>query len=57
MIQKFLCWLFGHKTVYKVFTGETVLVDGAFDRNVNTPILMWERSKFCLRCGKKVHED
>jgi len=57
MIQKLLCWLFGHKTVYKAFTGQTVAVDGHFDRNITTPVMTWERSKFCLRCGEKVHQD
>lgn len=57
MIQKLLCWLLGHKTVYKAFTGQTAVVDGVFDRNINTPVMIWERSKFCLRCGTKVHEE
>ncbi len=57
MLQKLLCWLFGHKTIYKAFTGQTAVVDGVFDRDVKTPINVWERSKFCLRCGKNIHEE
>jgi len=57
MIQKLRCWLFGHKTVVKAYTGETVVADGTFDRDVKHLLYRWERSKFCLRCGKKVHKD
>jgi len=57
MIQKLLCWLLGHKTVYKAATGQTLVADGAFDRDIRYPLMRWERSEFCLRCGKKVHED
>ena len=56
MIQKLLCWLFGHKTVYRAFTGQTAVVDGAFDRGLTMPVMVWARSKFCLRCGTPVHQ-
>jgi len=52
MIQKMLCWLIGHKTVYRAFTGQTTVVDGTFDKNIVTPLMKWEKSEFCLRCGK-----
>ncbi len=57
MLQKFLCWLFGHKTLYKVATGEVLVADGVFDRDVKYPLMKWEVSKFCLRCGVTVYED
>lgn len=57
MLKSFLCWLFGHKTVYKAYTGQTATVDGVFDRGLIVPVFTWERAKFCLRCGKPVHED
>ncbi len=57
MLKRFLCWFFGHKTVYKVFTGQTVVIDGYLDRNIVTPVYRWERNKYCLRCGTPVHED
>ena len=57
MIQRFLCWLFGHKTVHKAFTGQVLVADGAFDRNVKHPLYKYEKTKFCVRCGTKVHED
>ena len=57
MIQKLLCWLFGHKTVFKAFTGQTAVVDGPFERGKTMPITVWSRSKFCLRCGTTVHQD
>jgi len=57
MIQKFLCWLFGHKTVVKAYTGQTLVADSHFERDFKHLLYRWERSKFCLRCGKIVHED
>ena len=57
MIKKLLCWLWGHKTVVKAYTGETMIADGAFDRDVKHPLYRWERSKFCTRCGKSIHQD
>lgn len=57
MIQKILCWLLGHKTVYEAATGHVIVADGAFDRDIKYPLVKWERSKFCLRCGEIVHKD
>ena len=57
MIQKLLCWLFGHKTMFRAAIGRTLTVDTPFERDMKIPLVKWERSKFCLRCGTKVHED
>ena len=57
MLQKLLCWLLGHKTMYKAATGDVIVADGAFDRDIKYPLYTLERSKYCLRCGVKVHED
>ncbi len=57
MIQKLLCLLLGHKTVYSAFTGQIARVDTAFVRNVATPVYTLERSDFCRRCGTRVHYD
>ena len=57
MIQKFLCWFFGHKTVVKAYTGGTIVADGAFDYDIKHLCYRYERQEFCVRCGTKVHED
>ncbi len=57
MIQKLLCLILGHKTVYEAFSGQTVVVDSAFDRGLTKPLMVWTKSKFCLRCGIVIHED
>ncbi len=57
MIQKFLCWSLGHKTMFKVATERILVADTAFDRDVKHTVLRWERSKFCLRCGTLVHGE
>jgi len=57
MIQKLLCWLFGHKTVFLATTGKILVTDDLFDRDVKNPLMVWARSKFCLRCGKIIHKE
>ena len=57
MIQKFLCWFFGHKTVLKAYTGQTLTADTTFEKDVKHPLYKYERSKFCIRCGVMVHKD
>lgn len=57
MLQKLLCWLIGHKTVYKVATGEIITVDTHFEKDQKLPLMQWLRSDFCLRCGVGVHES
>lgn len=57
MLQKLLCWLLGHKTMFKAATGEVLVSDSAFDRDVKHALMKWERSKYCLRCGTQVHQE
>ncbi len=52
MIKKFWCFLWGHKTVVKAYTGETMLTKG---RCVG--LYRWKRMKFCARCGKDCHDS
>lgn len=58
MIIRFWCWLWGHKTILKVATGQTY--------ETTNPVsgfpqlghyLVLERKDFCVRCGKKVHDS
>jgi len=58
MLQKLLCFLLGHKTVYNVFTGETAEVSSHLTGDpIIEPIFRVTRSAFCHRCGKLVHKD
>ncbi len=57
MLQKLLCRVWGHKTMLKGYTGQTIVIDGVFDRNLTHPLYRWERQRYCIRCGVKVHED
>ncbi len=57
MIQRLLCWLFGHKTMFKAAIGSTITVDTHFEKDQKLPLMKWERSKLCLRCGRVVHRD
>jgi hypothetical protein len=53
MLKTIWCWIWGHKTVVKKFTGETThgIVNGLGDTG---PLMMyvWRKEPFCLRCGK-----
>ena len=56
MLQRFICGLFGHKTVYKAATGQTVVVTNRlFAQNESVLLMRFVRSDYCLRCGKLVH--
>lgn len=57
MIQKLLCWLLGHKTVFQAATGHVLVADATFQRDYKYPLVTTERSKFCLRCGVMVHHE
>jgi len=57
MMKTILCWLFGHKTVFKSFTGEYGIGWHPFEGQVQVPVLRWERSRFCLRCGRGIHSE
>ena len=54
MLKRWICRLWGHRTVYKAFTGQIVEVDTAFVTGQRTPVSHWERSSYCLRCGVDV---
>jgi len=56
MLQRLLCWLFGHKTVIRCYSRNT----GTMDSIIGVTTLLYYtlvRSPFCTRCGKKVHAD
>ena len=58
MLQKLLCWLFGHKSVYRAYIGQTATITDSLTLQDRTlPVTKWVRSNFCLRCGTKVHDD
>ena len=51
MLKKLICWLWGHKVVAKVETGETYLV-GPSRGSIQRPLKKFEVQPFCLRCSK-----
>lgn len=58
MIQRLLCWLLGHKTVFKAPTGKQYVIMNQLTGQPDIGNYMrWARSEFCLRCGKRVHKD
>ena len=55
MLKKLICWLWGHKTVHKVVTGNTMEVTEPMTGLLKTVVLCkWERTPFCTRCGRTV---
>jgi len=58
MIKKLICWLWGHKTIHKAVTGNTMEITQSMTGMLNTvPIFKYERTTFCTRCGEMVHDD
>jgi hypothetical protein len=58
MIKKLICILWGHSTIHKAITGETVIRTNSLTANDETvPLYALVRVPFCSRCGEKVHED
>jgi len=52
MLQIFLCWLFGHKTMVKAYTGNVMESNGIEDK-----LFIWRREKYCTRCGVEVWKN
>ncbi len=58
MIIKLICWLWGHKTILKAATGETFqTINQATGLPQTGHYYVLERKDFCVRCGKKIHEQ
>ncbi len=55
MLKELICLLWGHKTVHKAFTGNTLTyTDRLTGADHTAPCYRWERTPFCTRCGKDV---
>lgn len=48
MINKFICWIFGHRIMFRAFTG---IIRINYE---DVPTYKWEKQKHCLRCGMEV---
>lgn len=57
MIKKLICWLWGHKTVVKAYTGKTYQTASCAGNPLSVSLYKWERTRFCLRCGDDVHRS
>ena len=55
MIKKLLCFLWGHKTVVKAFTGKTYETASYAGLPLSVSLYKFVRNQFCLRCGTDVH--
>lgn len=53
MLTRFICWLLGHRYWAKAFTGQSVRVKRALGYEEDVGVYVWEKQKFCLRCGKE----
>ena len=55
MIKKLVCFLWGHKTVVKAYTGETYNTKSYAGMPLSVSLYKFVRNQFCLRCGTDVH--
>ena len=55
MLKRIWCFLWGHKTLLKAFTGHAVEVTDSLTGGMRrVPTYVWEKQKYCVRCGKEV---
>jgi len=54
MLKKVLCFLLGHKTVHKAYTGEKMCCVGVLGNEYDILMFHYNRTSFCTRCGKDV---
>ena len=55
MLKKLWCYLWGHVSVVKAYTGSTVVITDRLSGNaIVVPTYKWEKQKYCVRCGKEV---
>ena len=47
MLIRLWCWLFGHKTITKAYTGNKLEQNGA-----EVLLYKYERQKFCIHCER-----
>lgn len=52
MFKKIVCFLWGHKTVHKAYTGEKMAVVGVMGNRYDISLYRYEKTDFCIRCGK-----
>jgi len=57
MIKKFLCRLWGHKTVHKAFTGETIDCIGVLGNVYTQSLYKFQKTDYCIRCGTPTKEE
>ena len=56
MGKRLICWLWGHDTVRKAYTGQMLDTVGQLGNRYTVSLYKWEKSKFCLRCGKEAED-
>ena len=54
MIKKILCFIWGHKTVLKAYTGESKNIIGMCGNEYTTLYYKYEKMPYCIRCGKNM---
>ena len=52
MINKLICFIWGHKIVAKEFTGNDKIIETLYGPQT-VQCYIYKRTKFCLRCGCK----
>lgn len=56
MIKKIICLLWGHQTVVKAYTGETMTATSFAGHEIQVSMYSLKRLKFCKRCGSDCYE-
>ena len=55
MIKWLICHLWGHKTVHRAVSGNTMRVSNRLSSGMETvPLYVFLRTSYCTRCGKDI---
>jgi len=57
MIKKLICFLWGHKTVVKAYTGNTIPSYNALGMSAPSMAYTLKRLPYCKRCGRDVNHE
>jgi len=57
MLKKIICFLWGHKTVHKAYTGEQMSCISRLGTEYTISLFLYKKTPFCIRCGEDVKSN
>jgi len=57
MLKKIICFLWGHKTVHKAYTGKQMSCVSMIGVEYTINMFNYKKTPFCTRCGEDVESN